>query len=213
MYNLSTTIAIGNEMMLSSTNTDNTYTHTSADSASADAYSAGAYAASSDAYSAGAYDAYAYSINSDDYVFYFKLVYTNRTKNYRINPDFTINEFLEDVRTRVRRDFDFSDNDSVDIVVAGQFNNINGRSAELAPALKGSDTFTVKDTFTNKNTSFYIRKLEVREREEEPSNDNNNHYNNHYVGWMVEWLNGWMVEWFMYMFTCFFSFLLIEKIK
>lgn len=96
------------------------------------------------------------------YNLYFKLAYTCQTKMYRINTSWTIKEFLDYVRIRTRRDFDFNDNDIIDIVEAGYPDNCNGRDAELAPAIEDPTTdhdnnFTVKYKFTNQ-TAFYVRK-------------------------------------------------------
>lgn len=96
-----------------------------------------------------------------EYNLYFKLAYTCQTKTYRINTNWTIKEFLDYVRLRTRRDFDFNDNDIIDIVEAGHPDNCNGNDAELAPAIDDStddnNNITVKAKFTNQ-TAFYVRK-------------------------------------------------------
>ena len=47
----------------------------------------------------------------------------------------------------------------IEIVEAGQFNNVNGRDAELAPALNPNSGITLGDKYGDnlKNKAFYIR--------------------------------------------------------
>lgn len=92
--------------------------------------------------------------------FYFKIVYTCQTINYDINLDMSITEFINYVSQKARTDFDINDNNIIEIVEAGQFENINGRDAELAPALENSD-LTIREKYDNryKNIAFYIRPL------------------------------------------------------
>jgi hypothetical protein len=96
------------------------------------------------------------------YELYFKLVYTCQTKNYLVNPDISIKNFIEDIRVRARRDFNFNDNDEIEIVEAGQPNNINGRDAEMAPALELLDNITVRQKYQNRRhqIAFYVRRKE-----------------------------------------------------
>ena len=90
--------------------------------------------------------------------FYFKLVNTCQTINYDINLDISISDFINIVKGRARIDFNIDNDNSIEILEAGQFNNINGRDAELAPALEISDT-TIREKYGNnyKQISFYIR--------------------------------------------------------
>jgi hypothetical protein len=61
---------------------------------------------------------------------------------------------------RARGDFHLTDDEDVEIVIAGQYDNINGRDAELAPAIQPSNTL-LSEFYRNTlmNTSFYIRKI------------------------------------------------------
>jgi hypothetical protein len=61
---------------------------------------------------------------------------------------------------RARGDFDLTDNEDIEIVIVGQYDNINGRDAELAPAIQSSNTL-LSEFYRNTlmNTSFYIRKI------------------------------------------------------
>jgi hypothetical protein len=61
---------------------------------------------------------------------------------------------------RARSDFDLTDNEDIEIVIVGQYDNINGRDAELAPAIQPSNTL-LSEFYRNTlmNTSFYIRKI------------------------------------------------------
>jgi hypothetical protein len=96
----------------------------------------------------------------ETYQFRFKLVYTTNTKNYTFKSDLSIREFIREIRQRAPADFDLNCNEDIEIVEMGQFNNINGHDAELAPALEESD-YTLRELYENryKFTSFYIRKF------------------------------------------------------
>ena len=110
--------------------------------------------------------------------FYFKTVYTCQTINYDIDLDMSITEFINYVKGKIRVDFDIDNNYSIEIVEAGQFNNENGRDAELAPALEYSVT-TIREKFNNyKQVAFYIRPVMRRRLSLEHPNLINNNENN-----------------------------------
>ena len=110
--------------------------------------------------------------------FYFKTVYTCQTINYDIDLNMSITEFINYVKGKIRVDFDIDNNYSIEIVEAGQFNNENGRDAELAPALEYSVT-TIREKFNNYNqTAFYIRPVMRRRLSLEHPNLINNNENN-----------------------------------
>jgi hypothetical protein len=90
--------------------------------------------------------------------FSFKMVYSCKNITYDINLDTTIADFINIVKSRIRNDFNISDDFDIQIVEAGQFNNVNGRDPELAPALEISDK-TIREKYENvyKQTAFYIR--------------------------------------------------------
>jgi len=90
--------------------------------------------------------------------FYFKTVYTCQTINYDIDLNMSITDFINYVKNKIRVDFDIDNNYSIEIVEAGQFNNVNGRDAELAPALEATN-YTILQTYGDsyKQTAFYIR--------------------------------------------------------
>ena len=91
--------------------------------------------------------------------FYFKIVYTSQTMYYDIELNSTIASFILNIKNKVRENFNIDNNYAIDIVEAGQFNNINGRDAELAPALEPSNLTLLQKYENNyKQTSFYIRK-------------------------------------------------------
>jgi hypothetical protein len=90
--------------------------------------------------------------------FYFKMVYTSQTMYYDIELNSTIANFILNVKNTVRENFNIDNNYAIDIVEAGQFDNINGRDAELAPALEPSNLTLLQKYENNyKQTSFYIR--------------------------------------------------------
>ena len=70
----------------------------------------------------------------------------------------TIKNFIETVNFDVRRDFNILNNQKIEIVEAGQPNNINGGDAEMAPALEPVNE-TLREIYGNRhnNVAFYIR--------------------------------------------------------
>ena len=103
--------------------------------------------------------------SDETYTFSFKLVYTTNTKNYAFKSDISIREFIREVRQRAPADFDLNCNEDIEIieiVEMGQFDNIYGHDAELAPALEESD-WTLREFYGNrhKSTSFYIGKFRL----------------------------------------------------
>lgn len=93
-----------------------------------------------------------------EYNIYFKMVYTCKTINYNIDSNMTIANFINYVKQKIRVDFNIDNNIGIEIVESGQFNNENGRDAELATALYSSD-ITIREKYGNnyKNLAFYIR--------------------------------------------------------
>ena len=92
---------------------------------------------------------------------YFKQVYTCKTQTYTININYTIAQFYEFITTRAYSD-DFGINRNsykIEIVEAGQFDNVNGRDAELAPALNQNEEISLRDKYGDniKHKAFYIR--------------------------------------------------------
>ena len=99
-------------------------------------------------------------LTMSEHRFYFKLVYTNQTIYYDIDLNSTMTNFILNTKNRIRENFDIPDNYDIEIIEVGQYNNANGRDAELAPALTPSDTTLIqKYRNTYKNTAFYVRKI------------------------------------------------------
>jgi len=91
---------------------------------------------------------------------YFKQVYTCKTQVYTINCDYTIAHLHEFITTRAYSgDFGIDRSYKIEIVETGQFDNANGRDAELAPALDPSSIITLRAKYGDniKNVAFYIR--------------------------------------------------------
>ena len=91
---------------------------------------------------------------------YFKQVYTCKTNVYRVNCDHTMAQFYEVITARAySSDFSIDRSYKIEIVETGQFNNINGQDAELAPALDPNDGITLRQKYGDniKNIAFYIR--------------------------------------------------------
>ena len=107
---------------------------------------------------------------------YFKRVYTCKTHTYTINRDYTIVQLYEFITIKAYSD-DFSiDSNSykIEIVEAGQFNNVNGRDAELAPALNETSNITLREKYGDniKHKAFYIRRKLFITIPDSPSNEN-----------------------------------------
>ena len=91
---------------------------------------------------------------------YFKQVYTCKTQTYNIKSNYTITQLYNFITPKAYSDdFGIDSHYKIEIVEAGQFNNVNGRDAELAPALNPNATITLRDKYGDnvKNKSFYIR--------------------------------------------------------
>ncbi len=130
--------------------------------------------------------------NNQYYTFYFKLAYTCQSKIYFVRPNITISQFIDDIKLRARGDFDLTDNEDIEIVITGQYDNINGRDPELAPAIQPSNMLLSQFyQNTHMNTSFYIRKISNNININIPiNNDNENRFDlsvprlrNQYVGY------------------------------
>jgi hypothetical protein len=130
--------------------------------------------------------------NNQYYTFYFKLAYTCQSKIYFVRPNITISQFIDDIKLRARGDFDLTDNEDIEIVITGQYDNVNGRDPELAPAIQPSNILLSQFyQNTHMNTSFYIRKISNNININIPiNNDNENGFDisvprlrNQYVGY------------------------------
>lgn len=109
------------------------------------------------------------------YTFYFKLAYTSQTKIYFVRPNITISQFIDDIKLRARGDFNLTDNEDIEIVITGQYDNVNGRDPELAPAIQPSNMLLSQFyQNTHMNTSFYIRKISNNININIPINNNEN---------------------------------------
>lgn len=95
-----------------------------------------------------------------------KLAYTCITKYYSVTPDMYIKKFIELIKDKAHIYFQLEEGTEVEIVEAGQFNNINGRDAELAPAVEINPNITLREKYEhiNYNVSFYIRPVVLQER-------------------------------------------------
>ena len=92
---------------------------------------------------------------------YFKQVYTCKTKVYPINIHYTMAQLYEFITAKAYSD-DFGINSNsykIEIVETGQFDNVNGRDAELAPALNPNSDTTLREKYGDniKHKAFYIR--------------------------------------------------------
>jgi hypothetical protein len=94
-------------------------------------------------------------------LFAFKLAYGTQTAMYPVGLDDTMEVFINNIKTRVYEDFDANQQEEdIEIVEAGNFNNINGPDAEMAPALELYNDITFREYFVYRdNPCFYIRKV------------------------------------------------------
>ena len=92
---------------------------------------------------------------------YFKQVYTCKTKEYRVNYNYTLAQLYDYITPKAFSDDFGIDRNSykIEIVEAGQFDNVNGRDAELAPALDPNEEITLRNKYGDniKHKAFYIR--------------------------------------------------------
>ena len=91
--------------------------------------------------------------------FTFKLIYTDEVKKYSFDPNITIVNFIETIKHQVYNDFNIWKEYNIEIVETGQYNNINGRDPEEAPALIPDYNISLREKYgnINFNVSFYIR--------------------------------------------------------
>jgi hypothetical protein len=92
---------------------------------------------------------------------YFKQVYTCKTKVYSVLVDYTIAQLYEFITAKAYSDDFAIDGNSykIEIVESGQFDNVNGHHAELAPSLNKNSDITLREKYGDniKNVAFYIR--------------------------------------------------------
>ena len=106
---------------------------------------------------------------------YFKQVYTCKTQTYPVNINYTVAQLYEFITAKAFSD-DFGINCNsykIEIVEAGQFDNINGRHAELAPALEPNSDTTLRQKYGDniKHKAFYIRPKLFITIPDSPTND------------------------------------------
>ena len=106
---------------------------------------------------------------------YFKQVYTCKTQTYHVNINYTVAQLYEFITAKAFSD-DFGINCNsykIEIVEAGQFDNINGRHAELAPALEPNSDTTLRQKYGDniKHKAFYIRPKLFITIPDSPTND------------------------------------------
>lgn len=92
---------------------------------------------------------------------YFKQVYTCKTQTYHVLLDYTIAQLYEFITAKAYSD-DFAIDGNIykiEIVESGQFDNVNGHYAELAPALNKNSDITLREKYGDniKDVAFYIR--------------------------------------------------------
>jgi hypothetical protein len=106
---------------------------------------------------------------------YFKRVYTCKSNIYSVNVDYTIAQLYEFITAKAYSD-DFGINSNsykIEIVETGQFDNVNGHNAELAPALNQNEEITLREKYGDniKHKAFYIRPKLFITIPDSPTND------------------------------------------
>jgi hypothetical protein len=106
---------------------------------------------------------------------YFKQVYTCKSKVYPVNIHYTVAQLYEFIAAKAFSD-DFGINSNsykIEIVEAGQFDNVNGRDAEMAPALNPNEEVTLREKYGDniKHKAFYIRPKLFITIPDSPTND------------------------------------------
>ena len=106
---------------------------------------------------------------------YFKQVYTCKTQTYPVNINYTVAQLYEFITAKAFSD-DFGINSNsykIEIVETGQFDNVNGRDAELAPALNQNEEITLRQKYGDniKHKAFYIRPKLFITIPDSPTND------------------------------------------
>jgi len=80
---------------------------------------------------------------------------------YSVNVNYTLTQFYEFITAKaLSDDFGIDQNSyKIEIVEAGQFDNVNGHHAELAPALNENSDTTLREKYGDRiqRTAFYIR--------------------------------------------------------
>ena len=85
----------------------------------------------------------------------FKEVYTTNTRNFHVNPNWTITQFIDSVKPHICREFNVLE-DNLEIIEAGQYTP--GIKPEAAAPLT-QDAALMKDKWGTKlQVSFYIRR-------------------------------------------------------
>lgn len=94
-------------------------------------------------------------------VFSFKLAYTCRAENYYVQLDDTMDVFINNIKNKVYQDFNINPSEEdIEIIVAGNYNNTNGRDPERAPALELRQDITFREYFGDyPQVAFYIREV------------------------------------------------------
>jgi hypothetical protein len=90
---------------------------------------------------------------------YFKIPYTTQTMNYLVNPNWSLTQFIENIKIVSKNYFNIqNDNNEFIIIPTGQY-NLSGKAAEEGYPLEMNDTITLNEKFRDKikTTSFYIK--------------------------------------------------------
>jgi len=95
-----------------------------------------------------------------------KLAYTHHVREFEFSVNTTIESMLDLIQSRAFGDFHPFLNEtmfnSVKVIEAGQYNNVNGFDPELAPPMEPSNT-TIREKYGTRydQVAFYIRPVRL----------------------------------------------------
>ncbi len=88
---------------------------------------------------------------------YFKVVFTDNTRSYQVDPNWSLDDFWNIMKSRLIRDFRIED-EEFELVEAGQ--NVNNGLAEQGIAFDKNEPVRLCEKYgRNVNVSFYIRPI------------------------------------------------------
>jgi len=113
---------------------------------------------------------------NQEFEMYFTLIYSSITKKYSICPSWTIDTFINFIKSNAYNDFNISKEFDIEIVESYSYYNINARNPQFAPSVRRSQK-TIREKYDGKyqSISFYIRPI-IIPREQNVSDDDEYYY-------------------------------------
>ena len=122
----------------------------------------------------------------DNTTFYFNLICKNKIKNYKVNSNIYLKNFIEKLRPIAKKDFHLNEKEYIEIVEMKKQPNTNKWTKVPLLPFK----IRIKEFYTsNKRYHFYIRKpphivIDILEQhiEDNTHDEKNNFYTQKYIG-------------------------------